>query len=211
MKLWLETASSGPCENQWKHKWLVLGFEKQFLMTCTSLGIVLLTVCSVKRSTAWRCEWCQLGIFTIHSLWERVKTSLREPHVCHWHHCVCSVIVNILRVCVESLVDCAWPAERVCISVQCAHKDTDREKICVETTRVWDPAVPAEAFPLNCVPLCKRQCQFWTRADDLRKQPVATSALGPPYVVCMNNKHTYTPRNHQRTHTWGHNPRRHAL
>lgn len=32
----------------------------------------------------------------------------------------------------------------------------------VEKTRGRDPAVSTEAFPLNRVPLCKRQSQFWT-------------------------------------------------
>lgn len=32
----------------------------------------------------------------------------------------------------------------------------------VEKTRGRDPAVSTEAFPLNHVPLCKRQSQFWT-------------------------------------------------
>lgn len=49
--------------------------------------------------------------------------------------------------------------------------------------------------------------------DGWRKQPVATSTLGPPYVTCVNiyaAEHThsvnYTPLNHQRTHTQGHSP-----
>lgn len=43
----------------------------------------------------------------------------------------------------------------------------------VEKTRGRDPAVSTEAFPLNRVPLCKRQSQFWTgsktRAEKKKK------------------------------------------
>ena len=51
-----------------------------------------------------------------------------------------------------------------------------------------------------------------------KKQPLATSAFGPPYVACMNInfvEHTHsvncTPKNHQSTHTQGLKPRRHSL
>lgn len=60
----------------------------------------------------------------------------RTPRLPLTSLCLLSDSEHIVCVCVERSVDCAWPAERVCISVQCAHKDTGREKICVETTRV---------------------------------------------------------------------------
>ena len=71
----------------------------------------------------------------------------------------------------------------VCMREQIqGHRETEAA-VCVETTRRPAPAVSTGAFPLNCVPLCKRQSQFGTlagaRRDDLTKEPAATSTLGP--------------------------------
>lgn len=95
----------------------------------------------------------------------------------------------------------------------CVEKERER----VETTRGRDPAVSTEAFPLNSVPLCNRQCQFRARAwggrDGSRAQPVATSTLGPPYVLFMNSRtHTlyklYTLKPSKSPHTQGLRPGR---
>lgn len=58
----------------------------------------------------------------------------------------------------------------------------------VEKTRGRDPAVSTEAFPLNRVPLCKRQSQFWTgsktQAEKKKKSLLAaTSTPISPYAV----------------------------
>lgn len=57
----------------------------------------------------------------------------------------------------------------------------------VEKTRGRDPAVSTEAFPLNRVPLCKRQSQFWTgsktQTEKKKKKLVATSTPISPYAV----------------------------
>lgn len=59
--------------------------------------------------------------------------------------------------CVCPVSMCAFLSTSVCAG---KHKGIGGEKICVETTRGSDPAVSTEAFPLDCVPLCKWQCQF---------------------------------------------------
>lgn len=57
----------------------------------------------------------------------------------------------------------------------------------VEKTRGRDPAVSTEAFPLNRVPLCKRQSQFWTdsktQGEKKTKKLAATSTPISPYAV----------------------------
>lgn len=60
----------------------------------------------------------------------------------------------------------------------------------VEKTRGRDPAVSTEAFPLNRVPLCKRQSQFWTGSKTQVEKKKKKKYLRPrlhPYLHMLRD------------------------
>lgn len=131
----------------------------------------------------------------------------------HWHNCVCLLIGRHIVCGKGRLHPALWACVHfcVCVCVSTHRKGIETEKICVETTRGWDPAVSTEAFPLNCVPLCKRQCQFWTRGwrvemvweNSSWPRPHSNRRTPCAHIYIAEHTHSvnYTPRNHQRTHT----------